>query len=104
MKAIRLLGIVVAATAFIGAAMAVPPGKTTEFAGGPIGKVVFDGKLHADKGLKCDACHTKIFAMKKGAKITMAAMNKGENCGACHNGSKAFASSDPKNCKTCHKK
>ena len=42
--------------------------------------------------------------MKKGAKITMAAMNKGENCGACHNGSKAFASSDPKNCKTCHKK
>lgn len=104
MELIRMLGIVVAAIAFIGAAMAVPPGKTTEFAGGPMGKVVFNGQLHADKGLKCNDCHTKIFAMKKGAKITMAAMNKGENCGACHNGSKAFSTSDPKNCKSCHKK
>jgi c(7)-type cytochrome triheme protein len=43
--------------------------------------------------------------MKKGAdKITMASMNKGENCGVCHNGSKAPKSSDPANCKTCHKK
>jgi c(7)-type cytochrome triheme protein len=104
MRWVRVLSVVVAATASMGVAMAVPPGKTTEFAGGGMGKVVFDGKLHADKGLKCDACHTKIFPMKKSAKITMAAMNKGENCGACHNGSKAFASSDPKNCNTCHKK
>lgn len=104
MKVIQAL-MVVAALAFVGTAMAVPPGKTIEWAGGAMGKVVLDGKTHADKGLKCNDCHTKIFQMKKGtAKITMATMNKGENCGVCHNGEKAFKSSDPKNCKTCHKK
>lgn len=100
----KMLMVVTAAVAFIGGALAVPPGSEVEFAGGPMGKVTFDAKVHADKGLKCNDCHTKIFAMKKGSKITMAAMNKGENCGTCHNGTKAFKSSDPKNCKTCHKK
>ena len=105
MRVIRGLMIIVAAVAVSGAVLAVPPGKTVEYAGGPMGKVVFDGKVHADKGLKCNDCHTKIFQMKKGStKITMAAMNKGENCGTCHNGTKAFASSDPKNCTNCHKK
>lgn len=90
---------------FMGSAAAVAPGQNIEFAGGPMGKVTFDGKVHADKGQKCDACHTKIFQMKKGAtKITMAAMNKGENCGTCHDGKTAFKSSDPAKCATCHKK
>lgn len=98
-----LMVMVLAATA--GIAVAVPPGRNVEFAGGPIGKVVFDGKTHADKGLKCNDCHTKIFKMKKGAdKITMDAINKGQFCGTCHNGSKAFASNDPKSCTSCHKK
>jgi c(7)-type cytochrome triheme protein len=105
MKIAHILVGLIAAVAFSGIATAVPPGKTVEFDGGPMGKVVFDGKAHAGKGLKCNECHTKIFKMKKGAdKITMATMNKGENCGTCHNGGKAFKSSDPKNCKTCHKK
>jgi c(7)-type cytochrome triheme protein len=104
MKAIRIM-IAAAAFAFIGSALAVPAGQKVEYAGGPMGKVTFDGKVHADKGQKCDACHTKVFQMKKGsAKITMAAMNKGENCGTCHDGTKAFKSSDPKACATCHKK
>lgn len=98
-----LMVMVLAATA--GIAVAVPPGRNVEFAGGPIGKVVFDGKIHGDKGLKCNDCHTKIFKMKKGAdKITMDAINKGQFCGTCHNGSKAFASNDPKSCTSCHKK
>jgi c(7)-type cytochrome triheme protein len=43
--------------------------------------------------------------MKKGAdKMTMDAINKGQFCGTCHNGTKAFASNDPKRCVTCHKK
>jgi c(7)-type cytochrome triheme protein len=105
MKVIQALMVVAAAVAFFGSAMAVPPGNKVEFAGGPMGKVVFDGKTHADKGAKCNDCHTKIFQMKKGStKITMAAMNKGETCGTCHNGTKAFTSNDPKNCKNCHKK
>ena len=93
------------AVVFVGSAMAVPAGKTIEYAGGPMGKVVFDGKSHADKGLKCNDCHTKIFQMKKSAtKITMADMNAGKNCGECHNGTKAFKSSDAANCGKCHKK
>ena len=105
MKAIRIMLPAVAAIAFIGSAMAVPPGQKVEYAGGALGKVTFDGKAHADKGLKCDACHPKTFPMKKGTeKITMAAINKGESCGICHNGTKAPKASDPKACTTCHKK
>ena len=105
MKVMRLMIAVAAALAFIGSAMAVPPGQKVEYAGGPLGKVTFDGKVHADKGQKCDACHPKTFPMKKGTtKMTMAAINKGEFCGTCHNGTKAPKASDPKACASCHKK
>ncbi len=105
MKMFTLLLAVAVAVMFIGSAMAVPPGKTVEFAGGTAGKVVFDGKIHADKGLKCNDCHTKIFPMKKGTtKITMADINAGKFCGECHNGTKAFAAKDAANCGKCHKK
>ena len=87
-----------------GSAFATPAGKSVEFKGGDKGKVVFDGKLHAAKGAKCNDCHPKTFQMKAGAaKITMAAMNKGENCGTCHDGKKAFKSSDEASCNKCHK-
>jgi c(7)-type cytochrome triheme protein len=105
MKAVHWVAVVLASLLVVGTAAAVMPGQKIEYAGGGLGKVTFDGKTHADKGLKCDSCHTKVFQMKKGAtKITMAAMNKGENCGTCHNGGKAFKSSDPANCAKCHKK
>lgn len=105
MKMIASVVAVMVMVMFIGSAMAVPSGKTVEFAGGKDGKVVFDGKTHADKGNKCGACHTKIFQMKKGAaKITMAEMNAGKFCGECHNGKTAFSSSDAANCAKCHKK
>lgn len=105
MNGMRTLLIVLVVAAFSGSALAVPPGRTVDFAGGAMGKVVFDGKAHADKGLKCNDCHTKIFKMKKGAdKVTMDAINKGQFCGACHNGTKAFKSSDASSCSRCHKK
>jgi c(7)-type cytochrome triheme protein len=104
MKIVTALLAVAMAVVFIGSAMAVPPGKTVEYAGGAAGKVVFDGKIHADKGLKCNDCHTKIFQMKKAAKITMAEMNGGKQCGECHNGTKAFASKEAATCGKCHKK
>lgn len=105
MKVMQSVMVLASIVFLLGSAMAAPPDKTLEYAGGPMGKVVFDGKAHADKGLQCNDCHTKIFQMKKGStKITMATMNNGENCGTCHNGDKAFKSSDPKNCTTCHKK
>jgi c(7)-type cytochrome triheme protein len=95
---------VLVVVAMASSAFATASGKTVEFAGGSAGKVIFDGKSHADAGAKCTDCHTKIFQMKKGSKITMADMNAGKNCGVCHNGEKAFKSSDTANCAKCHKK
>jgi c(7)-type cytochrome triheme protein len=87
-----------------GNVMAVPSGKTVEFAS-PRGKVTFSGKVHADKGLQCADCHSKpkLFEMKKGGdKITMAAMNEGKFCGTCHDGKKAFSVKAPADCGKCH--
>jgi len=104
MKKTVLAVVVLVIVAFVGSAFAVPAGKNVEYAGGGAGKVVFDGKIHADKGLKCNDCHTKIFPMKKGGVYTMADMNTGKNCGECHNGTKAFKSGDAAGCAKCHKK
>ncbi len=104
MRSVQVSIVMVIAVLFAGSALAVSSGKTVDYAGGALGKVIFDGKVHADKGLKCAECHPKIFPMKKGMKITMAEMNEGKNCGVCHNGEKAFKSSDKANCEKCHKK
>ncbi len=106
MKFTGILAVFLALTLSIGNALAVPAGKV-EFAGGALGKVTFDAKVHADKGLKCADCHTtpKLFEMKKGKnKITMADMNTGKFCGACHDGKKAFSVKAPADCVKCHKK
>lgn len=116
---ILFLSAFITASFIAGQVSAVPPGRTLEWAGAKDspGKVVFDGKVHADKGLKCNDCHTEIFPMKKGAtKMTMADINAGKFCGKCHNGIKmidrvtersllvVFKSSDEANCARCHKK
>lgn len=104
MKLKNIIAALAALTFSIGSVMAVPSGKTVEFESSK-GKVTFDGKVHADKGLKCGNCHTipKLFAMKKGAaKITMADINGGKFCGACHDGKKAFKADDQVNCGKCH--
>jgi c(7)-type cytochrome triheme protein len=85
----------------------VTKGKTVVFKDTKnLAPVTFDGSTHAGKGLKCTDCHTKIFAMKKGATpkadLTMAAMRQGKACGACHNGKKAFSVAG--NCAKCHVK
>jgi c(7)-type cytochrome triheme protein len=106
MKFAGILAVFAGLMLSIGNVMAVPPGKTVEFAS-PMGKVTFDGKAHADKGLKCADCHTKpkLFEMKKGGdKITMAAMNEGKFCGTCHDGKNAFSVKAPADCVKCHNK
>lgn len=61
----------------------------------------FTHEDHAKK-FACDECHPKRFKTKKGAtKITMDMMYQGKSCGACHNGKKAFASTE---CEKCHAK
>jgi c(7)-type cytochrome triheme protein len=106
MKFTGILAVILALMLSIGNAMAMPAGKI-EYAGGDKGKVTFDAKAHADKGLKCPDCHTKpkLFEMKKGKdKFTMAAMNEGKFCGACHDGKKAFSVKTEADCVKCHKK
>ena len=87
-------------------AMAVVPELNLVFEVKDMGNVTFNGKIHADKGLKCTDCHPTPFPNKRSAAGTykMEKMNKGENCGICHNGTKAFKTSDPANCTKCHKK
>lgn len=104
---IRFVAGVVAVTMYVfhaGPVQAIQPGKTVSWET-PMGKVVFDGKNHADAKVGCLDCHSKIFKMKKGStKFTMADINAGKYCGKCHNGTRAFATNDKDNCEICHKK
>lgn len=65
--------------------------------------VVYSHDLHVIKaGLKCTGCHYGIFNTNEARKdVTMAEMQKGRSCGACHNGQKAFTVKA--NCDKCHK-
>ncbi|MBT1073641.1 cytochrome c3 family protein, partial [Geobacter chapellei] len=66
------------------------------------GKVIFSHKTHIGvKGVdhNCKACHDGIFAMKGSPRVTMADMEQGKSCGACHNGTQAFPLKD---CARCH--
>ena len=85
---------------------AVPEGLSLTWSGGGAGTVVFDGTVHAKKGLNCDACHVAgQFHTRKGAvPITMDALKKEQYCGTCHNGTKAFGTKDKASCNRCHKK
>lgn len=71
------------------------------------GKVTFNHESHVDPAApNCTACHPKLFKILKpgaaadGKAITHAAMEKGQSCGACHNGQKSFAMDD---CTLCHR-
>ena len=77
------------------------------------GVVTFSHAKHKDSGVdKCQACHTKIFKMKKGQSgpFTMEKMKAGEQCGTCHNNNTkvaekvVFGTADKANCEKCHKK
>ena len=81
---------------------------------GSPGPVTFSHEKHMAKVEKCNACHVKVFKMKKGTsgEITMAKINAGEQCGVCHTGKASplaggtvvFAANDKANCEKCHKK
>jgi c(7)-type cytochrome triheme protein len=67
------------------------------------GKVVFNHNQHfKQEGIKnnCKTCHNAIFNLRSKNRFTMADMEKGKSCGACHTGKRAF---DLKNCIQCHK-
>ena len=68
----------------------------------PAGEATFSHDFHL-QSYKCADCHTKIFPYRVGAtKATMAEMDKGKSCGACHGkGKDAFSTDD---CIKCHTK
>ncbi len=72
----------------------------------PVQAVVFSHQNHTENaGLGCQDCHDALFTMKSGAAqekedFTMASLYAGNYCGACHDGSTAFASNT--RCTVCH--
>ncbi|MEW6739744.1 MAG: c(7)-type cytochrome triheme domain-containing protein [Nitrospirota bacterium] len=85
-------------------ATAVPPGKVLEWKT-PMGTVIFNGKIHQEKGLVCDNCHPKIFQQKRGSSdFKMTDIKMRRFCGECHNGTKAFNANEGNNCIRCHKR
>jgi c(7)-type cytochrome triheme protein len=72
------------------------------------GKVTFAHASHVGMQAKpdCTQCHPKLFSILKqrarpaADRITHARMEKGQKCGACHNGKAAFGFD---NCTSCHR-
>ncbi len=87
-------------------AIKIPADFTIEGAKDSPGPVTYSHEKHKEKFPKCNACHTKVFKMKKGKSgpLTMAAMNEGKFCGACHDGKQAFSVKDEASCNKCHTK
>ncbi len=72
--------------------------RTITFAVPYVGNVNFLHKPHTDK-FPCGECHNKLFFPGRNPHATMAEMEKGKSCGACHRGKKAFALRE---CSRCH--
>jgi c(7)-type cytochrome triheme protein len=62
------------------------------------GPLVFSHKSHL-KTMQCGSCHSRIFKAGKNPRTTMAEMERGKSCGACHNGKGAFKLAE---CSRCH--
>lgn len=90
------------------------PSQARQIAGGDIvfkprkpgaKKIVFSHNNHVEGyRLKCADCHYMIFQMARGScKMDMDKITKGDFCGKCHNGQKAFDVKDIRHCVRCHK-
>jgi hypothetical protein len=73
--------------------------KALLYGGAGQGRVIFDGRLHASKGMVCNDCHSAIFETRKKALITMQNHFEERACFVCHNGKRAFS-----DCDSCHRK
>lgn len=105
MKKTLLFAVLIISVALIGSAMAIGTGKM-EYES-KMGKVTFDSKTHKDAKLSCKDCHPQPFGpmAKHAERIKIPVPHKtGEDCGTCHDGTKAFSQTDEASCKKCHKK
>jgi c(7)-type cytochrome triheme protein len=66
--------------------------------------VTFSHKIHLGRGYRCSDCHYKIVPASVYRKpATMADMDSGKSCGACHGFQMAFSTRDSNSCERCHK-
>jgi c(7)-type cytochrome triheme protein len=64
------------------------------------GNIIFPHEAHTGM-FGCDECHPDVFKAERGAnQVTMEDMEKGESCGACHDGDSAFGVAE--DCESCH--
>jgi c(7)-type cytochrome triheme protein len=70
------------------------------------GDVTFSHENHvAGVSLSCTACHPSPYVTtEKHVRVTMAQMQTGKSCGACHNGKEAFSVKVKADCNRCHAK
>jgi c(7)-type cytochrome triheme protein len=77
------------------------PVRDVKFAEKSAGDVTFSHTVHLGM-YSCGECHPAIYSPGKAPRgITMAAMNEGKSCGACHDGKTAFAARGE--CDKCHR-
>jgi len=62
------------------------------------GPTVFSHSKHV-KIYSCSRCHTKLYSLGRNKRVSMAAMEKGKSCGACHDAKEAFSVAQ---CEKCH--
>ena len=102
------LGIVSALLVFIvlaGVALAKLGGGDIVFTVSGAANVLFSHDDHVGaRRMGCSECHYAVFQRSHASHqaATMADMQKGRSCGACHNGSRSFSVADPQQCGKCH--
>jgi c(7)-type cytochrome triheme protein len=74
--------------------------KEIVYKGKETGPTSFSHTSHLKKFKDCSSCHTKLYKTGNNPTVSMAEMEKGKSCGACHNGKKAFGVDK---CSKCHK-
>jgi phosphate transport system substrate-binding protein len=78
--------------------LAVDGNNTLSYRGGAQGRVIFDGRTHAAKGLACNSCHSALFPTQRTGLITLQDHSMKTKCWACHDGTQAFST-----CASCHR-
>jgi c(7)-type cytochrome triheme protein len=112
LSASRLAGLLAAGLAAISSGAADPPREPLKLprdrifaqAADAPGPVVFQHTTHVVlERWSCLACHPAPFHMLTSSLTpTHAEMDAGRECGLCHDGRRAFATSDSEACESCH--
>jgi c(7)-type cytochrome triheme protein len=97
----RIITFVVAALVML--TTATVQAKDIKYSFGNAPSVTFSHDSHLAKNRDCKTCHSGIFNLSHKRKFTMADMERGQSCGACHNGKKAFSVATEKDCLRCHR-